>query len=127
MKKKHKLSHPSLQWIVSDVRDLKEIRDDAFDVVIDKACLDALVCDEGDPWSPNEETVKDIDATLNSIVRVLIHHETPMFISIGFQQPHFRKRYLTSNGRKYGWEDSIETSAIDVGMGYFYTRCKLNF
>ena len=124
MKKKYSSSHPSLQWMVSDVRDLKEFSDDTFDVVIDKACIDALVCDEGDPWNPNNETKDDVDATLNAVVRVL--KNTGRFISIGFQQPHFRKRYLISPKNKYGWESTIETFEIDVGMGYFYTKCKLN-
>ena len=124
MNKKYSSSHPSLQWIVSDVRDLKEFLDDTFDVVIDKACIDALVCDEGDPWNPNIETKGDVNATLNAVVRVL--KNTSRFISIGFQQPHFRKRYLISPEKKYGWENTIETFEIDVGMGYFYTKCTLN-
>ena len=126
MRKKYASSHPSLKWFVSDVRDLKEFEDSTFDVVIDKACIDALVCDEGDPWNPNEQTKNDVNATLNSTVRVLKSHKASKFISIGFQQPHFRKRYLTPQQDKYGWEQDIETFEIDVGMGYFYTRCKLS-
>ena len=126
MRKKYSSSHPSLKWFVSDVRDLKEFEDSTFDVVIDKACIDALVCDEGDPWNPNEQTKNDVNATLNSTVRVLKSHKASKFISIGFQQPHFRKRYLTPQQDKYGWEQDIETFEIDVGMGYFYTRCKLS-
>ena len=126
MRKKYVASHPSLQWIVADVRDMKEIEDDTFDVVIDKACLDALVCDEGDPWSPNEQTKKDVEATVCSVVRVLKRQGNATFISIGFQQPHFRKRYLLSDSGKYGWEKNVETFTINIGIGYFYTRCKLH-
>ena len=125
MRKKYESSHPTLQWIVSDVRNLKEIPNNMFDVVIDKACLDALVCDEGDPWEPNVRTKTDVDSTLTSVVRIL-KPESSAFISIGFQQPHFRKRYLQFQGSNYGWEQNIVTSNINVGMGYFYTRCKLN-
>ena len=123
MKKKYQYSHPSLKWIVSDVRNLEEIEDATFDLVIDKACLDALVCDEGDPWRPNEETTKDVQATLCSVVRVLNHQSNAKFISIGFQQPHFRKLYLISDNTTYGWEDNVKTFPINVGLGYFYTRC----
>ena len=126
MTKKYNSSHPSLKWIVSDVRDLKEFCDDIFDVVIDKACIDALVCDEGDPWNPNDQTKNDVNATLNSVVRVMKSQSTSKFVSIGFQQPHFRKRYLIQPNKKFGWEQDVETFEIDVGMGYFYTRCKLN-
>ena len=125
MRKKYELSHPTLEWIVSDVRNLKEIPSNMFDVVIDKACLDALVCDEGDPWEPNVRTKTDVHSTLTSVVRIL-KPENSSFISIGFQQPHFRKRYLQFQGSNYGWEQDIETSSINVGMGYFYTHCKLN-
>ena len=127
MKKKYAVAYPTLQWIVSDVRDLKEIMDRTFDFVIEKSCLDALVCDEGDPWNPKDETKKDIDATLSSVARVLKRNSTAAFISIGFQQPHFRKRYLTSDDGRYGWEQDIQISKINVGMGYFYTRCKIDF
>lgn len=126
MKKKYAVLHPSLQWMVSDVRDLKEIMDRTFDFVIEKCCLDALVCDEGDPWNPKDETKKNIDATLSSVARVLKRNSTAAFISIGFQQPHFRKQYLTSNDGRYGWEQNIHTSTINLGMGYFYTRCKID-
>ena len=115
-----------MKWIVSDVRDLKEFCDDNFDVVIDKACIDALVCDEGDPWNPNDQTKNDVNATLNSVVRVMKSQSTSKFVSIGFQQPHFRKRYLIHPEKKFGWEQDVETFEINVGMGYFYTRCKLN-
>ena len=49
MKKKY----PENQWVVSDVKDLKEFKDEEFDVVFDKATMDALVTDEGSCWNPN--------------------------------------------------------------------------
>ena len=141
MRTKYISSHPALKWVVGDVRDLK-LLDSTFDVVIDKACLDALVCDEGDPWNPNEQTLNDMRLTLESVVWVLrqkeaFPHGNKTFISIGFQQPHFRKRYLIpshaddcdkAEGEKdpaYGWEKNVETFPIESGLGYFYIRCKL--
>ena len=135
MKQKYGQTHESLLWQVEDVRNLNGIPDEAFDIVIDKACLDALVCDEGDPWSPNEQTKNDMESTLKSICRVLkknnnnnetnimISKKKKKFISIGFQQPHFRKRYLINESVKYGWEDNLDTYPINVGLGYFYTVC----
>ena len=76
--------------------------------------------------------------TLNSVLRVLKKNKGQIkdnnstmedqmhfkkFISIGFQQPHFRKRYLINEDVRYGWEDHIETDPINVGLGYFYTVC----
>ena len=60
-------SHPSLEWQVGDVRQLDGFSGESFDIVIDKACLDALVRDEGDPWSPNERTKNDMYATLKCV------------------------------------------------------------
>lgn len=50
---------PNSKWVVSDVKDLKEFADGEFDVVFDKATMDALVTDEGNIWEPNEHTVLD--------------------------------------------------------------------
>ena len=77
----------------------------AFDLVIDKACLDALVCNEGDPWDPDAEVVENMTAALRSVVHVL--RPGGVFVSIGFQQPHFRKRYLRREGQTFGWEENI--------------------
>ena len=55
--------------------------------------------------------------------RILWSVKKKKFISIGFQQPHFRKRYLINENVKYGWEDNLDTYPINVGLGYFYTVC----
>ena len=125
MIEKYATSHPSLKWIVADVKRLDEVFSlHSFDVIIDKACLDALVCDEGDPWSPNESTVADMEGALNSIARTT--KRGGLFISIGFQQPHFRKRYLVRKSCSFGWEKEITVSNIDSGLGYFYTKCQMD-
>ena len=36
-----------MKWLVSDVKDLKEFESESFDVIFDKATMDALVTDEG--------------------------------------------------------------------------------
>ena len=122
MKAKYSTTHPALKWVVADVKRL-DLRFDrlSFDVVIDKACLDALVCDEGDPWSPNEATVFDMENALNSIAGTV--RPGGLFISIGFQQPHFRQRYLKRKSCSFGWETNITVQQIDSGLGYFYTKC----
>lgn len=48
-----KTRYPQLQWVVSNVKDLKEFSDESFDIVFDKATMDALVTDEGSCWDPN--------------------------------------------------------------------------
>ncbi len=125
MRVKHASSHPALHWEVADVRALGEkFSDNAFDIVIDKACLDALVCNEGDPWDPNVDTINNMTAALQSVVHVLC--PGGVFVSIGFQQPHFRKRYLQLQGQKFGWEENIVVKKIDAGLGYFWFSCPLS-
>ncbi|EGR31443.1 TB2 HVA22 family protein, putative [Ichthyophthirius multifiliis] len=48
-----------MNWIISNVKDLKEFENESFDVIFDKATMDALVTDEGSQWKPNPETVED--------------------------------------------------------------------
>jgi SAM-dependent methyltransferase len=122
MADKHKESHPAMKWVCGDVKRLDlHFERMSFDCIIDKACLDALVCDEGDPWSPNESTSFDMECALNSIAGTMKSGGT--FLSIGFQQPHFRKRYLTKKSCSFGWESNITVHKIDCGLGYFYTKC----
>jgi len=122
MTAKHSTSHPALKWVVANVKRLDCQFDRlSFDVVIDKACLDTLVCDEGDPWCPNEATVFDMESSLNSIAGTV--RPGGLFISIGFQQPHFRQRYLKRNSCSFGWENNITVQKIDSGLGYFCTTC----
>ncbi|KAJ1393771.1 S-adenosyl-L-methionine-dependent methyltransferase [Ochromonadaceae sp. CCMP2298] len=45
---------PGMEWQTMDMRML-DFLDKSFDVVIDKAAMDALVVDEGDVWDPNTE------------------------------------------------------------------------
>jgi hypothetical protein len=35
---------------------LSGFADSSFDVVLDKAAMDSLMCDEGSPWDPNPVT-----------------------------------------------------------------------
>ena len=154
MRAAHAATHPRLKWVVADVRDMRaQFPDEGqFDLVIDKACLDALVCDEGpDPWQPHGETVRNMRAALGEAARLCGSRRSDgggAFLSIGFQQPHFRKKYLLGQhvvegdgegeGAKgpggahaaapsrFGWEGpgGITVSKIDAGLGYFYTLCR---
>lgn len=64
----------------------------------------ALCTDEGDPWNPSRSVVADLDAICEGVLHVL----RPMgrFLSISFQQPHFRKKYLLGAhaGKQYSWD-----------------------
>jgi SAM-dependent methyltransferase len=130
MRARNSENRPQMKWDVMDMTDLK-YEPSSFDVVIDKASIDALMVDEGDVWDPNNDTIQATDKTCLCVSRIL-KPQTGRFIAISFAQPHFRTKYLmgewaraaagagtvspysASKGycERYGWTltyDAIET------------------
>ena len=102
---------PQMKWLEADMTRLCDVFAPAtFDVVIDKAAMDALMCDEGDVWSPSETVIEQAAAMCNGITSVLVPRGT--LLQISFAQPHFRKRFLLGEGEQtassavYGWDYS---------------------
>ena len=83
---------PSMSWVEMDMTKLT-FEDQSFDVVIDKAAMDALVVDEVDVWDPAEEVVRVVHNMCSEVRRVL-KKDNGKFILISFAQPHFRTKYL---------------------------------
>jgi hypothetical protein len=54
MKERHCVERPNMEWRVMDMTDLSELADETFDVVIDKAAMDAMMAVEGDVWNPSQ-------------------------------------------------------------------------
>lgn len=124
MSSKYSQTHPGVKWQEVDMTDMSGVADDSFDVVIDKAAMDALMAAEGSPWQPAASVVQQADQTCLEMRRVLA--TGGIFIQISFAQPHFRTKYLLRSavvgeshrqGAPYGW--SLETVNVDVGLGYF--------
>mmetsp|Transcript_17328 Transcript_17328/g.27969 ORF Transcript_17328/g.27969 Transcript_17328/m.27969 type:complete len:199 (-) Transcript_17328:664-1260(-) len=107
-----RLKYPELNWEVMDMTNMT-FDEGRFDLVIDKAAMDALVTDEGDPWNPNEETKKSTGNMMSSVAKVL--KPGGKFIQISFQQPHFRKKFLLNPALS-----DVEVETIDSGLGYFF-------
>jgi SAM-dependent methyltransferase len=114
MQGKHSLARPGMQWLVMDMTKLS-FDDDSFDVVIDKAALDALLSDEGDVWNPNQESIQAADQVCRSISRVL--KSGGAFLQISLVQPHFRKKYLL------GWycEENVDCSDNSYSDAYHWS------
>ncbi len=74
---------------VLDMTDMNEIECDSFDVVLEKATLDALLAGEQSQWDPSEEARTRVHRSLSEISRVL-KSEGGRFFSVTFSQPHFR-------------------------------------
>lgn len=106
MKKQHSEKRPMMKWLVVDMTDMSELADNSFDVVIDKAAMDAFMTKEGDVWNPEESVVQASYAMCRHIQRVL-KPDNGVFIQISLAQPHFRKKYLLG---LHGNESTIDKS-----------------
>ena len=100
----------------ADMLDMSNYDSESFDVVIDKATMDVLLTDNKDPWNPADHVVQRSNTVLKNCQRVI--KQGGQFISISFDQPHFRKKLLLSDEVKDGWL-SCTTHNIDHGLGYF--------
>lgn len=100
MRQRHGTVRPVMQWKVLDMTDLSELKDASFDVVIDKAAMDAIMTAEGDVWNPDVKCIDQSRAMCGHVSRVLASNGT--FLQISLAQPHFRKLYLL------GWHGNEE-------------------
>jgi EEF1A lysine methyltransferase 4 len=87
----HSASCPVMKWIEMDMTALT-FADGSFDVIIDKAAMDAIVVEEGDVWDPETEVIETIHKVCSEMARVL--KPSKKAIQISFAQPHFRSKYL---------------------------------
>ena len=118
-----------MRWDVMDMTQLT-FGDAFFDVVIDKAAMDAIMVDEGDVWYPEQAVIDTAHKMCKEIARVLIPQG--LHIQISFAQPHFRTKYLmglrflgdvtdhfrVSEGHSsvYPWTLSVSTIASSKGL-----------
>lgn len=92
MSQSHANDCPLMKWVEMDMTQMT-FPNHTFDVVIDKAAMDALVVEEGDVWDPEQSTI-DIVHKMSCEVRRVLKPVDTKFIQISFAQPHFRTKYL---------------------------------
>ena len=56
-----------MQWLVMDIKDLK-FESDSFDIVMEKATLDALLVGERDPWRLSDDSRTLMDDILVQVI-----------------------------------------------------------
>lgn len=103
-------SCPLMTWLEMDMTNLT-FEDGSFEVVIDKAAMDALVVEEGDVWDPEPAVIATVHKMCTEVRRVL--NQSNKFIQISFAQPHFRTKYLM--GYRYA---NTEVSPYESHQGH---------
>lgn len=127
-------SRPAMEWRVMDMTDMSEFEDESFDVVIDKAAMDAFMTNEGDVWDPDESAISQARSMCQHISRIL--KPGGYHLHISFAQPHFRRKYLLglhnppSNiqiknndgtfSEEFQWTYHVETIRGDENDGCFH-------
>lgn len=106
-----------IDWITLDIRTIP-LCSNSFDTIIEKGTLDVFfVGHEHHLWNPTEELKEKIDLILTQISQCL-RNDNGRFISISFQQPHFRRPFLAKS--KYQWSIEIHSvSSGDESVEYF--------
>ncbi|KAJ3110863.1 hypothetical protein HDU96_006227 [Phlyctochytrium bullatum] len=108
---------PTLTWHVMDVRSLT-FPDASFDVVLDKATLDALLCEKGDVWNPSPAIVADAEKAVEEAWRVLKNGGKLVYITFG--QPHFRRSYF----ERLEWAGKEVVTLGEAFHYFFYVYTK---
>ncbi|XP_035526376.1 EEF1A lysine methyltransferase 4 isoform X1 [Morone saxatilis] len=103
---------PGMTWHEMDVRQLS-FPDASFDVILEKATLDAIMVEEKTPWEVSTQTAGFIHKALTEICRCL--KPGGRFISVTFANPFFRKRLYART--EYNW--SIKKYTYGKGFEYF--------
>ena len=129
---RNKTAETDMKWLVMDITNM-EFESEKFDVIIEKATLDALLVNERDPWHMSDSGGILMDRILSQvcywIYMILIslmwffdHQVSGLlsnegrFISITFAQPHFRKRIYGCEA--YKW--SVDVESFGNGFHFFF-------
>ncbi|CAM9746321.1 unnamed protein product [Scytosiphon promiscuus] len=98
MRAKHREARPGLRWDKMDMLAL-EAEDGSFDAVVDKAAMDALMVDKGDPWNPDPATIERSHRMCAEVSRVLA--PGGVFVQLSFEQVHFRRKFLMGEHHRH--------------------------
>lgn len=97
-----------IDWLAADIRAMP-LRSNYFDTVVEKGTLDVFfVGHEHHLWHPSADLKEKIDLILTQISHCL-QSDGGRFISISFQQPHFRRPFLAK--QKYRWSIQVHSVA----------------
>jgi len=97
--------YTNLKWKVIDMTDMSSIKDGEYDIVVEKATIDAFYVEEASSWRTSPETSIKVDQCLREISRVLC--TSGKFISLSFTPGRFRLPVLARP--EFDWDVTPET------------------
>lgn len=110
--------YPGISWHVSDMTNMSsgsqesvtengmtKFGNESFDVVLDKAAMDAVLADGADKWNPPKDLLDVAHKICEGVHQVL--KPGGIYIQISFSQKHFRSKYLL---QKVSGEDTTPAS-----------------
>ncbi|EGT51117.1 hypothetical protein CAEBREN_01789 [Caenorhabditis brenneri] len=112
-----RLEHPYMEWIADDITTLANCESSSFDVVLEKATIEAILVTEKSAWEPSDSALQNLENIFSSICRVL--KPNGIFISVSFTQPHFRVPALL---REKNW--SVEMFEFGESFHYYVYVCR---
>jgi len=116
---KMQAKYPNLKFVKMDMTNL-DFGSKQFDLVIEKATLDALLVDSKSPWDLTSKGSKQVLDALRNVKSVL--RPGGVFMSITFSQPHFRVPLLAQPG--LDWAIQVDKFTTTGGvLDYFTFKC----
>ncbi|GMH85255.1 hypothetical protein TL16_g10173 [Triparma laevis f. inornata] len=106
----------NFKWVLGDMTNLVDFKAAQFDLVIDKAAMDAIMVEEGDVWNPDTNVIDMARKMCREISRVL--RVGGMHLQVSFAQPHFRRKYLEGG---HGGEGGVDSSGVYNEFGWDLT------
>lgn len=98
MRQRNAATRPELEWVVADCTDLRScFKDQAFDLVLEKGFLDALVC-----ISDTRRRCESVHAALKEVARVLMPGGSFLMASVNPDRPQELYRLLMGNDLPMG-------------------------
>jgi ubiquinone/menaquinone biosynthesis C-methylase UbiE len=101
MEERYKTKCPAVQYKVMDVFEMKEFADGEFDVVIDKATFDSIIC--------HDLSQKHAEIMLKEIYRVL--NSTGVYICVSHGSEEIRREYFVKvyfKQKNFDWEFKVD-------------------
>ena len=108
-----------MKWEVADILQPFPFEPESFDLVIDKATLDAVILSDADKWDIEDSVYEIPTKYFHNVAKILKPGGT--FIQITFGMPHFRKRLFEKSG--VNWTVTSHEIQPDHSFEFYCYEC----